>query len=73
MASPRRHEAGVGRGRLEPEAVERQLSDRTRVVAVSAMSNVLGTVNPVRGLCREARARGIATIRELFTRLGDLS
>src|SRR3546814_1481247 len=32
-----------------------------KLLAVTHVSNVLGTVNPVREICREARSRGIVT------------
>ncbi|RUL88885.1 aminotransferase class V-fold PLP-dependent enzyme [Tautonia sociabilis] len=49
-------------GRLEPEAVERVLSDRTRVVAVTAMSNVLGTVVPLEPIVAMAHDRGAIVV-----------
>jgi cysteine desulfurase/selenocysteine lyase len=49
-------------GRLEPEAVERQLSARTRLVAVSAMSNVLGTITPLREIVDLAHRRSALTL-----------
>ena len=33
-----------------------------KLLAVAHVSNVLGTVNPVREICREARKRGIVTV-----------
>lgn len=39
-----------------------QLSDRTRVLAVSHVSNTLGTINPVKELIAEAKKRGIVTV-----------
>ena len=35
-----------------------KLSSRTRMVAVGCASNIVGTVNPVREICRQARAAG---------------
>src|SRR5690606_12136279 len=49
-------------GRLEPEAIERQLSDRTRVVAVSAMANGLGTVVPLGPIVTMAHDRGAIVV-----------
>jgi cysteine desulfurase / selenocysteine lyase len=46
------------RGELDLEAFERLLTDRTRLLAVGHVSNALGTVNPVRELAAQARARG---------------
>ena len=45
-------------GRLEPDAIAQQLSDRTRIVAVSAMSNVLGTIVPLEPIVEMAHDRG---------------
>lgn len=45
-------------GRVPLEFIEARLSDRTRMVAVTAMSNVLGTVLPVAEITRLAHARG---------------
>jgi cysteine desulfurase/selenocysteine lyase len=43
-------------GRLDLDSFERQLSARVRLVAVTAMSNVLGTIPPLKEIV--ARARG---------------
>ena len=45
-------------GRLTVDAVAAVLSHRTRVVAFSHVSNVLGYVNPAREIARVARAAG---------------
>ena len=45
-------------GRLDVEAFKRLLSDRTRLVGLTHMSNVLGTVNPVADLTRLAHEAG---------------
>lgn len=46
------------RGELVLEELERTLSPRTRLVAVTHLSNVLGTVNPVGEIVRLAREAG---------------
>ncbi len=46
-------------GELDMEAYERLFSPRTRMVAVTALSNVLGTVNPVRKIVDIAHAHGV--------------
>jgi len=46
-------------GDLDPEAVIRAIGPRTRLVAVTHMSNVLGTVVDVKAICAGARARGV--------------
>ena len=38
------------------------LTDRTKIVAITHMSNVLGTVVPVKEICRIAHARGIPVL-----------
>jgi cysteine desulfurase/selenocysteine lyase len=45
-------------GRLDLEAYRTLLGPRTRMVAVSHMSNVLGTVNPVAEIIAEAHSAG---------------
>ena len=45
-------------GRLVLDDLPRLLTDRTRLVAVSHISNALGTVNPVRDITERARATG---------------
>lgn len=45
-------------GELDMEAYERLFTPRTRLVCVAHVSNVLGTVNPVREMARVAHAHG---------------
>lgn len=45
-------------GRLDLEAYERLFSERTRLVCVAHVSNVLGTVNPVKQMAVTAHAHG---------------
>jgi cysteine desulfurase/selenocysteine lyase len=45
-------------GELDLDDFRRQLGPRTRMVAVTAVSNVLGTINPIHQIVREARAAG---------------
>jgi cysteine desulfurase/selenocysteine lyase len=47
-------------GRLTAEAVKAVLSNRTRMVAFSHVSNVLGFINPAREIARLAKAAGAA-------------
>lgn len=49
-------------GAFDFEAFEALLTPRTRLVAVTHMSNVLGTVTPVKDIVRLARARGIPVL-----------
>jgi cysteine desulfurase/selenocysteine lyase len=45
-------------GLLRTDLLDEYITDRTKVVAVSLMSNVLGTINPVRALADAAHAAG---------------
>jgi cysteine desulfurase/selenocysteine lyase len=47
------------RGELQLEAFEKLLTPRTKMVAMTHMSNVLGTVVPIAEVSRMCRARGI--------------
>ena len=49
-------------GRLDLSGLEHLLTDRTKVFAFAHVSNVLGTVNPVRALVDAARAVGAVTV-----------
>lgn len=49
-------------GSFDIEAFEAALSPRTKLVAITQMSNVLGTVVPIRDICRIAHARGIPVL-----------
>ena len=50
------------RGVLDLDAFHRLLSSRTRMVAVSHLSNALGTVNPVADIATAAHAAGAAVL-----------
>jgi cysteine desulfurase/selenocysteine lyase len=45
-------------GRLDMEALDRLLTDRTKLVAVAAVSNTLGTINPIAEIVAKAHAAG---------------
>ncbi|MGH7307578.1 MAG: aminotransferase class V-fold PLP-dependent enzyme [Candidatus Rokuibacteriota bacterium] len=47
---------------LDLSACERLLTPRTRVVALTHVSNVLGTINPVAEICARARSVGAVTV-----------
>jgi cysteine desulfurase/selenocysteine lyase len=49
-------------GHLDMEDFQQQLSPRTRLVAVSAVSNVLGTINPIDEIVRLAHASGAIVV-----------
>jgi cysteine desulfurase/selenocysteine lyase len=50
------------RGDLDLDALYALLTPEVKLLGVAHVSNVLGTVNPVREICREARRRGIVTV-----------
>ena len=50
------------RGDLILEELERRLTPRTRLLAVTHMSNALGTITPVREIVRMAHAHGVPVL-----------
>lgn len=49
-------------GRLSPEALEKLISERTKIVTISHISNVLGLINPVRELCAVCHKFGVPVL-----------
>ncbi|MEI2795875.1 cysteine desulfurase [Pseudoxanthomonas sp. F11] len=49
-------------GTLDLDALHAAMTGDVKLLAITQTSNVLGTVNPVREICREARKRGIVTV-----------
>ncbi|MBL8264670.1 MAG: cysteine desulfurase [Xanthomonadaceae bacterium] len=49
-------------GTLDLEALHAAMTPDVKLLALTHVSNVLGTVNPVKDICREARKRGITTV-----------
>ncbi|MFO7527559.1 MAG: cysteine desulfurase [Marinobacter sp.] len=49
-------------GELDLDSFNSLLNDRTRILAITHVSNVLGTVNPVAPLIEQAKKRGILTL-----------
>lgn len=49
-------------GELQLEALEELLTERTRIVCCTQVSNVLGTVNPVKEIVRMAHDKGIPVL-----------
>ncbi len=49
-------------GSISMEAFEASLTEKTRLVAITHMSNVLGTINPVKEMIAIAHARGIPVL-----------
>ncbi|AXK71426.1 cysteine desulfurase [Lysobacter sp. TY2-98] len=50
------------RGEIDLEALYALLTPEVKLLGLTHVSNVLGTVNPVREICREARRRDIVTV-----------
>jgi len=49
-------------GSLDLDGLRALMTPEVKLLAIAHVSNVLGTVNPVREICREARRRGIVTV-----------
>ena len=49
-------------GEFSLEAFEKTLTDKTKIVAITHMSNVLGTVVPIKEIVKIAHARGIPVL-----------
>jgi cysteine desulfurase/selenocysteine lyase len=49
-------------GTLDLDALFAAMTPGVKLLGMAHVSNVLGTINPVREICREARRRGIATV-----------
>ena len=49
-------------GSLDPERVLASVGDRTKLIAVTHMSNVLGSKVDVKAICAGARARGVPVL-----------
>ena len=49
-------------GSLDLDALHAAMTPEVKVLGVAHVSNVLGTVNPVAAICKEARKRGITTV-----------
>ena len=49
-------------GTLDLDALFAAMTPDVKLLGVAHVSNVLGTINPVREICREARKRGITTV-----------
>ncbi|MCJ8051992.1 cysteine desulfurase [Shinella curvata] len=49
-------------GAFQIEEFEKCLTERTKLIAITHMSNALGTIVPVKEVCRIARARGIPVL-----------
>ena len=52
----------TGDGQLALEELPKLLGNRTKLVALTLMSNVLGTINPVKAVVQAAHAKGIPVL-----------
>ena len=50
------------RGELLLDEYEKLFSDRTRIVSIAHISNVLGTINPVKEMIATAHAHGVPVL-----------
>ena len=67
-----RHVPLDGEGRLDLEAFGRLLGPRTRIVALSAASNVLGTIQPLEELSRRAHEQGALVVVDAAQAVGRI-
>ena len=49
-------------GNLDPQSVIDAIDKKTKLVAITHMSNVLGTIVDVKNICHEAKSLGVATL-----------
>lgn len=49
-------------GAIDMDALFAAMTPEVKILGVTHVSNVLGTINPVVSICREARKRGIVTV-----------
>ncbi|MFV8570145.1 aminotransferase class V-fold PLP-dependent enzyme [Marinobacter sp. SBS5] len=49
-------------GELDLESFNNLLNERTRILAITHVSNVLGTVNPIASLIKQAKDQGVLTL-----------
>jgi len=52
------------RGELQLDALEALLTERTRILAITHMSNALGTVNPIERIVRLAHGKGVPVLAD---------
>jgi len=59
-------------GRLVLDALDELIVERTKVVALTAVSNVLGTINPVEQIVRAARSKGALSVVDAAQAVGHM-
>lgn len=52
-------------GRITDEEIEQKITEKTRLVAITHVSNVLGTVNPVKKIVEKAHSVGAVAVVDL--------
>jgi cysteine desulfurase / selenocysteine lyase len=57
---------------IDLDHLDKVLTDRTRLVAISGMSNVLGTVPPIREITAQAHKRGALVLLDAAQSIGHL-
>jgi selenocysteine lyase/cysteine desulfurase len=67
-----RIEVDPATGLVDPDAVRRAIRPQTRLIAITHVSNVTGTVQPIRAIGRIARERGIPFIVDAAQSAGHL-
>lgn len=67
-----RHLPLTAGGELDLGALPEMLTDRTRIVSLTHVSNVLGTINPVAEIAAAARRRGAVVIADAAQSVGHL-
>ena len=59
-------------GELDVEKLPELITTKTKLISLTHVSNVLGTINPVKKLCAKARALGITTLVDAAQSAGHL-
>ncbi len=67
-----RHLPVTGGGELDLDALPGMLTDRTRIVSLAHVSNVLGTLNPVAEIAAAARRAGAVVVVDAAQSVGHL-
>ncbi len=47
---------------VEPESIEAEIGNRTKIVAITHISNVLGIVNPIKEIIKSCHAKGVPVL-----------
>jgi cysteine desulfurase / selenocysteine lyase len=62
-----------GGGTIDPDAIRRAITQRTRMIALTHASNVLGTIQPIREVGQIARERGLLFLVDAAQTAGVVS